>query len=67
MRELKVNGTKAKLQEGGIQIQPSTKEDYGTIIKILERNRLEFYTNTLSEYRTILVVVKEIPEEKMKN
>lgn len=42
MKEKRVNKTKAKLQQDGLKVYPTTREDCRTIVNILDTNKLEY-------------------------
>lgn len=63
LNEHRIQTTKCKLVSTGIQIDPSTEEDYRKLIKILDNNNLEFYTYQLRSEKLLKVVLRGVMQE----
>lgn len=55
-----VRTTKCKLVSSGIQIDPATENDYRCLKKILENEKLQFFTYQLRSEKTLKVVLRGI-------
>ncbi|GJQ87844.1 hypothetical protein Trydic_g1812 [Trypoxylus dichotomus] len=59
----KINTTKCKLVSNGIQIDPAPKNDYCKLIKLLEKEKFQFFTYELKSERKLKVVLRGITQE----
>lgn len=56
----KLNFTKARALQDGIQIQPATKEDFRGITRILDNGKEEYHTFLMPEEKPLRVVIRGI-------
>lgn len=66
----RINYNKAKLTQNGVQVEPSTEDDYRNLYKILKSNEIQFHTFELTSEKPLKIVIRgimtEIEEEDIK-
>lgn len=63
----KINYCKAKLTQNGVQVEPSTEDDYRNLYKLLKNKEIQFHTFELSSEKPLKVVIRGIMTEITKD
>ncbi|KAL3272029.1 hypothetical protein HHI36_022493 [Cryptolaemus montrouzieri] len=63
MKVKKINYLKAKLIQQGVQVEPTTEEDYRKLFKLLKEKKVAFYTYELKSEKKLKVVLRGVMQE----